>query len=420
MKEKVLTIIVSSALAIVILLASITTLALQPSMINTSYNEYLSVERPISRFYTIDLGFVFYIDEESGYLYKLDLETDESTLLLETAVKENIEYGDRVYCILQNNKIVSLKYDGSDLQNHYQGNAEVKTLWTDGEALFFQHGNSICRYHIPSKILDTLVTSNYISNFKPITNLEIAWSEYTIEWLKYYHSEEYDPDAFAMYGMYPGFGSEITTTKIYDDETNSIYNSSYKLSSLNTSSYNNSVYSTPTSVIINNKTVPLNEYPVGNFFSDSKEEECTCNPHSASVCPFTGTCGCEFGYNPSYGKCIMCVGFAYTAYREIWDIEGTNFPSRENDFSFSNNSWGIYQLGMFFGETSVGSVMLPQDRGGEYGRDQHAFVLTKVTSDGIWIYHANVNSKCDIQHDYKSYEELAEVYGMMAWIYEAP
>ena len=75
---------------------------------------------------------------------------------------------------------------------------------------------------------------------------------------------------------------------------------------------------------------------------------------------------------------------------------------------------------MYFTNMEPGAMMIPQKRGGTYERDQHAFVITKVTSSGLWIYHANVDSNCDIAYNLLTFQNLITYYETLAWIFLAP
>lgn len=417
MKKKALLTLVSSALAIVIVFASISTFALQPSIFNSSYGEYFSTEKPITKFYTVDLGFVFYIDEVSGYLYRLELDTEESTLLLDVPVKENIEYGDRVYCILQNNQIVSLKYDGSGGQKLYQGNAEIQNLWTDGEVLFFQQGNSICRYHIPSKNLDVLVTAENITYFRPITNLRIEWSEYTDEWISYVNSEKYVEDGYALYGEYPGFEGERLIAKSYNDSNKSITVLNREMELVDSAYSIDSVKDIPVSVSNGTRSgIPLSAYPVGSYFSESRTTECTCHNDN---CYLDGSCDCEVGRNRSGGNCIQCVGFAYTAYRTYWHQPTANFDTFVTEtpsVSFTTSSSDLVALKSFFESLDTGTMMIGYKRDGS----QHAFLVTYTSGDNVAVYDANVGGNCKIAYRFVTVQYLQSTYHTFDYIYQAP
>lgn len=418
MKNKMLTAIISGTLAIVLLFASITTFAM--SISSASYAEYLSAEKSITKFYTNDLGFVFYIDEVSGYLYKLDLKTKESVLILQSQVKENIEYGDRVYCILENNNVVSIKYDGTGLKTLYQNNIAIKNLWTDGEALFFQKGNSICRYHIQSKTLDILVTSENIVYFRPFTNLEVKWTEYTDEWIEYIESDKYVEDSFALYGTYIGFEGEMITYKSYDDSSKRIINLDQEIEFVDSKFSLSSIKEIPRAVSVNRgKIIPLEEYPVGSYFSDTLTNPCTCNPHGSNYCPISGSCGCRAGINRTGGSCIQCIGFVYTAYRTIWDqptADFSTFVTETPSVSFTDNSYGLAQLKTFFESLDWGSMTIAPKKGG----GQHAYMIAYVDGDRVAVYDANVNSKCDICYRFVSFEYLHETYASFGYIYQRP
>lgn len=399
------------------MITSFASLAKQNIIIDSSYGAYISTEKEISKDYTLDLGFAFRIDDTTGYLYKFDINTDLERLFLQQQVLENIEYDGRVYCILSNNSIISIKYDGSDLEKHYQGDTEIKNLWTDGIALFFQQGDSICRYHIPSKTLDILVTAENITYFRPITNLKIEWSEYTDEWISYVNSDNYVEDGFALYGMYPGFEGEQIVSKTYDDSNKTIAVLNREMEFADAEYSLDSIKATPVSVSVSrNRGIPLSEYPVGSYFSDSKTAECTCHD---GTCSSTGSCNCAVGRNRSGGSCIQCVGFAYTAYRTLWNRPTANFSTFVTEtpsVSFSTSSSDLAALKSFFESLDTGTMMIAYKRNG----GQHAFMVAYTEGNNVAVYDANVNANCDICYRFVSAQYLQSTYSTFDYIYQAP
>ena len=297
----------------------------------------------------------------------------------------------------------------------------MENLWSDGEALFFKQGDSICRYHISSNTLDTLVSNDNISYFRPITNLKVEWTQYSEDWISYVNSDKYNPNAYAEYGYYPGYGSNENATTLY------MYNDETGISSLVTdenidliSQVSTYATSNPTSVTINGKSVPLSGLETTKYFNTYNSGNSACPSHGNCS---AGFCSCRTGLNRSGGDSIWCVGFAYHAYRTIWNNPyGTysNFTAESSGLSFSNNSWGVYQVSTFFAQLDVGAMMIAQDRGGTYTVDQHAFVVTHIDGNGVWLYHANVGGNCKIAHTSITYENLVAQYESFGWVFDAP
>ena len=146
--------------------------------------------------------------------------------------------------------------------------------------------------------------------------------------------------------------------------------------------------------------LPISEYPVGSYFSESGK---ACTHHNN--CSWTGSCGCR-----SYNNSIQCMGFANYVFKQV---TGTDCVDSNSVGGLSNIS--ATSLKNYFSHLTVGSHFRYMGTNGI----PHSFIITGITSNGVSVYEANyASNNCVVGRRTITYSTLASQvsYVRNSWI----
>lgn len=207
-------IIITIALILIIIsVISINTLTNQ-DIKDDSYKEYFSkaykFEDTSNQYYPEDT--IFYENKDIGsYLMKEELSTNTHSVVLYENTRSHQLYKDRIYCIINDNQVVSINLDGMDLKYIYKDDEKISDLYVNDELLFFTKNNSIYRYYIPSETLDLLCTVNNMSYYEPLSNIEVIFYILKIDLLPEHGISQEEQDS--LYDDYIGLKYNSNTEK---------------------------------------------------------------------------------------------------------------------------------------------------------------------------------------------------------------
>lgn len=144
---------------------------------NMTYDEYFSRERLFDDDSGEDDNIDYYIsNDEYQYLYKQDSKTGEFKLL-QDAVSSLAAVSGKVYCIVENTKIIEINSITGEKTDVYEATNEISRLYANNDLIYFIMNNRIFRLHLGSGILDDITecgtydSGDYFpySNYKTIT-----------------------------------------------------------------------------------------------------------------------------------------------------------------------------------------------------------------------------------------------------------
>ena len=173
-------------------------------------------------------------------------------------------------------------------------------------------------------------------------------------------------------------------------------------------------YPTPSPVVINGKTVPLQLelYKLGDYYT---QEGDSCGHHGSSECSFYDGCNCRV-YVPTTGegfpRGIQCYAFALDVYKRLFGYDVSNEFDHKVNWSCVNTDEFKANIQSIPAGSMVRAVT-------ERTRSNHAFILMKATSEQVWIYQCNMYNACEVTAEIYTYQEFVRVFREI-WYYVAP
>ena len=173
-------------------------------------------------------------------------------------------------------------------------------------------------------------------------------------------------------------------------------------------------YPTPSPVVINGKTVPLqiDKYRPGEYYTGDGK---ACIDHYKNECSFSGGCNCKF-YEPPLSSnfpCgIQCYAFALDVYKRVFGYDVSEVREDEVHWSCANTDG--FKANMQ--SIPAGSMVRAVTR---RTRSNHAFILMKATSDEVWVYQCNMHNTCEVTVEIYTYSKFVEDFYEI-WYYVTP
>ncbi len=173
-------------------------------------------------------------------------------------------------------------------------------------------------------------------------------------------------------------------------------------------------YPTPSPVVINGKTVPLQLelYKLGDYYT---QEGDSCGHHGSSECSFYDGCNCRV-YVPTTGegfpRGIQCYAFALDVYKRLFGYDVSNEFEHEVHWSCANTDGFKANIQSI----PAGSMVRAVTR---RTRSNHAFILMKATSEQVWVYQCNMHLTCEVTAEIYTYSKFVEDFYEI-WYYVAP
>lgn len=355
------------------------------SFANDSYTEYFSEEREFTvNDDTYNWSTYFYSDEETGYLYSRNVDTEEIKLIYKENVTEHYLYKENLYCVVNGKSIVKITVKGENPETILTAPKEIQQLYVNDDLIFYLSDNSIYRYHRESQTTDRIVRDDDIYFFYPYSNKTIEWSNG--------EGEIYRIDTKTR-----------GTTLI--DRFEFLLNSTGTASNI---SYN-----------IHGTTIPYSPYAHNKYFNTSINSPCSCHPND-SYCANLGSCGnCKF-FNGGY----QCVAFAHTVHNKIWGNCGTK-NSRYYDIHTaalarevfwnipSGTNVRVALRGSYTNSSLPDDSIVSQD-----SFKKHSFIVANVSESGVTVYEANWPGACIIKYVTLSFSDIAERYIDVCWTFD--
>lgn len=343
-----------------------------------SYSEYFSEEREfIVTDNALDWSTYFFSDEENGYLYSRNVDTEEIKLIYAQNVTEHYLWEENIFCVVDGKNIVKITVTGQNPQTILTTNKDINQLYVNDDLIFYLMDNAIYRYHIDSKTTDCIVQDNYIYFFYPYSNFVIEWSD----------------------------GSEYQEIKRIDNRLRGV-------TAINGYSYLDNTNNTrsATNVTIHNKSIPHNSYPTTKYYNVNKNNPCECHPYSNSCPHLADNEPCPYCKNYSLGNKSgwQCFGFGYEIYGYLWG----SLPVRNNNVRIVSSEPAARKE---FWSVPAGShvrLKLKNSTG------EHSIIVAKVTMNGIYSYEANWEYGCGISYEELSFGTLANRYEKIVFVDE--
>lgn len=354
-----------------------------------SYTEYFSEEREFSvNDDTYNGSTYFYSDEETGYLYSRNVDTEEIKLIYAQNVTEHYLWGENLFCVVNGKNIVKITVTGQNPQTILTTTKDIDQLYVNDDIIFYLMDNSIYRYHITSEITDTISHDTNIFFFYPYSNMAVEYGNITND-----GAQEIKQ-----------CNSRTRSATLLDNYTFLINTTG---TAANTTYY---IHGTP---------VPYSPYYHNKYFNSSINDPCPCHEGS-SYCSNVSTCNSCLKVNGSY----QCAAFAHTVHKKIWNSYGTRNDryydihtaalAREVFWNIpSGTNVRVAVRGNYTNNNLPNDNIIAQD-----SFNKHSFIVTNVSEAGVTVYEANWPGACQIKHVTLSFSELAERYIDVCWTFD--
>ena len=174
-------------------------------------------------------------------------------------------------------------------------------------------------------------------------------------------------------------------------------------------------YPTPSSVVINGKTVPLqiDKYRPGEYYTGDGK---ACTDHYKNECSFSGGCNCKF-YEPPLSSnfpCgIQCYAFALDVYKRVFGYDVSEVREDEVHWSCANTD-GFKANMQSIPAGSMVRLVTRKDTS-----VAHAVILMKATAGEVWVYQCNVENTCEVTAQIYTYAQFASRF-YEVWYYVPP
>lgn len=345
-----------------------------------SYAEYFSAEREFTVVdNALDYSTYLYSNEETGYLYSRNVDTKEERLIYDKNVTNHYVWNGSIYCVVDGNSIVKITASGSNPETILTTEKDIDRLYVNDDLIFYQMDNAIYRYYIESGATDCIVEADYIYFFYPYSNFVVEWGTGD--------GVVYRVDTSAVNSV-DSSGTSNTTTL---DEYTFI------------EEINVQAAAAATAVTVHGKSLPLSEYPNGNYYTKNGNP---CKSVSAGGCHESGAV-CkyeEIGSCPNckdYNGGVQCVAFAHYIYYQIW---GVNVSGKdENEVDTSSEA----KAREFLWSISSGTELRVRLKDSIY---KHSLVVVGTSRTDVTIYHANGSGKCQVEYQTLTFEGFASKY----------
>lgn len=345
-----------------------------------SYAKYFSAEREFTVVdNALDYSTYLYSNEETGYLYSRNVDTKEERLIYDKNVTNHYVWNGSIYCVVDGNSIVKITASGSNPETILTTEKDIDRLYVNDDLIFYQMDNAIYRYYIESGATDCIVEADYIYFFYPYSNFVVEWGTGD--------GVVYRVDTSAVNSV-DSSGTSNTTTL---DEYTFI------------EEINVQAAAAATAVTVHGKSLPLSEYPNGNYYTKNGNP---CKSVSAGGCHESGAV-CkyeEIGSCPNckdYNGGVQCVAFAHYIYYQIW---GVNVSGKdENEVDTSSEA----KAREFLWSISSGTELRVRLKDSIY---KHSLVVVGTSRTDVTIYHANGSGKCQVEYQTLTFEGFASKY----------
>ncbi len=364
-------------LAIVLLLSASSISFAETS--DSSYNEYFSKERAFSvNDDTYEYSTYFFSNEEdNGYLYSHNVDTDEKALVFAQNVTEHYLWDEHLYCVVNGKNIVKITVSGQNPETVLTTNGNISQLYVNDDIIYYLMDNSIYRYHRASQTTDRIVQDDYIYFFYPYSNYVVEWGD---------GSGNQDVNRLDTNTQ------EITVSKQYEFLV-----------------VPEIVTRAASSSSVHGTTLPYgSSYAAGRYFNESGTSPCPCHPNSAA-CPYlTSNKSCDSckSVNGSW----QCLAFAHQMHKQIWGSYGTKNTKSYTISSTANARAAFWNL------PSGTHVRASRNT---TKSEQHSFIIADVSNTGATLYEANWESGCKITYTFVSFQTLASRYKSIDYTYDA-
>lgn len=341
-----------------------------------SYTEYFSEEREfIVNDDTYNWSTYFYSDENTGYLYSRNVDTEEVNLVYPQNVTNHYLWSENLFCVVDGKSIVKITVTGQNPQTILTTNKDIDQLYVNDDLIFYLMDNAIYRYHINSKTTDCIVQDDYIYFFYPYSNFVVEWSN----------------DIGEIYKV--NLKTRISSPSLINE-----YSFINEISTKST---------TASTVYIHGVEIPYGDYSHGNFFNSSITSACPCHAEDSYCLELAqkNTCNSCQKENGTW----QCFAFGHRVYKHIWGTYST-----QNSQSHKINTTALART-VFWNIPSGTHVRVTLSGTGT----NHSFILSSVSETGISVYEANWPGGCKIRHVNLTFSEVANLYTKIVFTIDA-
>lgn len=376
--------------------------------------------------YTLELS-TLGTDLTAGAMYDIDPQTARVSLVSAEKHSCMTPWRDKVMCILDDTKIISMDYHGGNRTVIAQYDHPISNLYADENLVFFIKENKICRLHIASGVTEQICDLDEfgfeLKDFTPVTTRIInlvytnpIWEE-CMKANGYSYGEITDKaelqqktgiavnelethetllDLFDEHGISEFSGvlfNTDTNTELSQkpDWVRQAEEARYSVESNN--EYSENSIQAVRCFFANPLTVDGVTYSPGTYFSTTGKA-CTCNHEQCTV---SSPGDCKRAFNA-----IQCHGFGLFVYAHYFGLQDISDPhtwaARRGigEYIYTNlnlSGMTITSIKQFFIENlNPGSLLrLTRANGGK-----HTVVITGIYDNQVRIYHGNTDNKCGI------------------------
>lgn len=344
-----------------------------------SYTEYFSEEREFSvNDDTYNGSTYFYSDEETGYLYSRNVDTEEIKLIYAQNVTEHYLWGENLFCVVNGKNIVKITVTGQNPLTIFSTEKEIEQLYVNNDLIFYLSDNSIYRYHVESKTNDLMVSDEKISFFYPYSNIAV----------------EYDN------------GGETPTIKKINGKQRSE-------TTLDQYTYIKNIDQRATvvnSVTVHGKTVPYNNFSDGTYYNKTGKK-CSCHIEDKYTCQNGYGCDiCMVITDGTNGDAMQCHALGCQTYKNIW---GSYINYNNDSTRLINTSARAKEEFQSIPSGSMVRVHTSASSGAN-----HTIIVADVTQTGATIYEANYAGYCIVSMKFFTFSELSSRYYKIEYSYE--
>lgn len=347
-----------------------------------SYAEYFSEEREfVVTDNALDWSTYFFSDEENGYLYSRNVDTEEIKLIYAQNVTEHYLWNENLFCVVNGKNIVKITVTGQNPQTILTTNKNINQLYVNDDLIFYLMDNAIYRYHIDSKTTDSIVQNDDIYFFYPYSNFVVEWGD----------------------GNGEVYRLDLKTRSLV---SNSIDEYAF-IEEINLNSASSSTAS------VHGESLPLNAYNSGSYYTKTGNK---CKPVSEGGCHLAGEiCKNNVGTCPNckdYNGGAQCLGFAHYVYKQIWGVD-VDKETDKNTQTYNTSSAPAARAALW-GLPSGTHVRVEGPH-----TDGHSIIIANVTSTGVYFYHANGSGKCKVEYEYLTFDDYRKEYTAILFTYDA-
>lgn len=347
-----------------------------------SYTEYFSEEKEfVVTDNAVDWSTYFYSDEENGYLYSRNVDTEEIKLIYPQNVTEHYLWKENIFCVVNGKSIVKITVSGQNPQTVLTTDKDIDQLYVNDDIIFYLMDNAIYRYHINSQTTDRIVQDDYIYFFYPYSNFIVEWGDGNGKVCRI---------NLRTRGSVPAYIDEYTFIE--------------EISSTSTSS---------TSAYVHGTSLPLSTYPNQSYYTKTgfackKVSAGGCHNNS-HVCTYAiGTCANCKDHNGG----AQCLGFAHYIYKQIWGFD-VNKDTDKNTKTYNTSTTPSARNALWNLPSGTHARVTGPNTNG------HSIIIANVTSDGVYIYHANGSGGCKVEYGYLSFDQYRQEYTAITFTYDA-